>query len=162
MKQDEKIYTWVVFAVQLFIDTRRVVGKELDRCLNETHDLQKWMSASLEQCLAFGRTNTVNNWYDINSDSLRATKKQIELMLEKDFIQAVLDDYLGSRSARYSWGPFYLFRNHPMLLGLITQAVLTKLHVMGIRLGGDQGAIITSIHLYNASQQSSQVATSQG
>jgi hypothetical protein len=162
MKRDETIYTWVVFAVQLFVDTRRILGKELDRCIHETQELQKWMSASVEQCLNFGRTNTVNNWHDINSDSLLAMKQHLEHMLEKDFIQDVLDDYFGARATRYSWGPFYLFRNHPMLLGLITQGVLAKLHVMGIGLGGDQGAIITSIHLYNASQQGSQIPKSRG
>jgi hypothetical protein len=33
LMNDKKIYTWVVLAIQLFVDTRRVVGKELDRCI---------------------------------------------------------------------------------------------------------------------------------
>jgi hypothetical protein len=162
IKKDKTIYTWIVFAVQLFIDTRRVLSKELDRCLNETHELQKWMSATLEQSLLFGRTNAVNDYYKVNSELLQGIKKQIELQLEKDFIQNSVDECFDDRAARYSWGSFYLLRNHPMLLGLMTQHFLMKLHEIGIGLGSDQGVIITSIHLYNASQQIGHVPMSLG
>jgi hypothetical protein len=160
--KDKAIYTWVVFAVQLFIDIRRVVGKELDRCLNESHELQKWMSETLEQSLLFGRTNSVNEFYKANSKALQNAKKYFESMLEKDFIQGLVDEAFGPRAARYSWGSFYLFRNHQMLLGLIIHNFLMKLHELGIGLGADQGAIITSIHLYNASQQSGHIPISIG
>lgn len=48
------------------------------------------------------------------------------------------------------------------MLGLITNHFLTKLHEIGIGLGGDQGAVITAIHLYNATQQSGQVPKESG
>ncbi|TVY89568.1 hypothetical protein LAWI1_G004151 [Lachnellula willkommii] len=38
------------------------------------------------------------------------------------------------------------------------QELLVKMHGFGITLSGDQGAVITSIHLYNAAQQSGQMS----
>jgi hypothetical protein len=49
-----------------------------------------------------------------------------------------------------------------MLVGLITQHFLTKVHEIGIGLGSDQAVIITAIHLYNAAKQSRQVPESLG
>jgi hypothetical protein len=159
-KKNKTVYTWVVFAVQLFVDTRRVIGKELNRVFDEAQKLRKWMLATLEQSLLFGQTNTVNNYYKQNDDLFRITKEGIQKLLERDFMEEALNEYLGDRADLYRWGSFYLFRNHPMILGLLTQYFLVLVHLIGIGLGGDQGAIITSIHLYNASQQSEQVAKS--
>lgn len=39
VRQENVVYTWVVFAVQLFVDTRRVVGPELGRCFKEAQEL---------------------------------------------------------------------------------------------------------------------------
>ena len=88
--------------------------------------------------------------------------EQLDLNLKKDCIQAVLDEYFEDRVARYSWGDCYLLRNHPMLLGLIAQLFLTEVHNIGIGLAGDQGAVMTSIHLYNAAHQSGQMPKSLG
>lgn len=156
-KNNNTVYTWVAFAVQMYVDTRRVVGKELDRCLNEAHQLQRWMSTTLEQSLLFGHTNTINDYYKLNSKGLQLIKDQMEVIVENDFIQKLLGETLGPSAERYSCGPFYLFRNNPMLLGLIMQHFLVKLHEFGIGLAGDQGVIITSMHLYNASHRSNQV-----
>lgn len=98
---------------------------------------------------------------------LKGIHKQIEVTLKQDFTQCVLEDYFGAcdmieRAAKYNWGPFFLFRNNPMMLGLITNHFLARLHEIGIGLCGDQGAVITAIHLYNASQQSGQVTKESG
>jgi hypothetical protein len=161
-KKDKVLYTWVVFAVQLFVDTRRILGKELKRCFDETQEMRKWMVKTLDQCLLHGQTNTVNDYHKTNAGRLQDVKKSMKLLLEHDLMQEIADEYLGTRSTLYAWGSFYLFRNHPMLLGLLTQYFLTKIHELGIGLGGDQGAIMTSIHLYNACQQSGYLSESLG
>lgn len=161
IQQDKKIYTWVVFAVQLLVDTRRVLGKELERCFTEAQDLRKWMSKTLQQTLDFGRTNNMNEYYKLNSKPIESTLEVVKEKLERDFIQDIADEYLGAHAALYPWGSFYLFRNHPMLLGLIVQNVLVKMQLLGIGLS-DQGAVITSIHLYNAAQRSNQIPQSLG
>jgi hypothetical protein len=87
---DENIYTWVVFAVQVVIDTRRVVGNELEQCFQEAQQIQQWMARTLEQSLLFGHTNTVNDFYKVNSDALRGLKKQIDITLADDCIETLL------------------------------------------------------------------------
>jgi len=159
---DENIYTWVVFAVQLFVDTRRIVGNELEQCFQEARQIQQWMTKALEQSLFFGHATDVNDFYKLNSDSLRELKKHIDILLGDDCIEEMLREVFGDRADRYSWGPFFLFRNHPMLLGLITQFFLARLHEIGIGLAGDQGSVMTSIHLYNSSQQSGKIRKSLG
>ncbi|TVY84824.1 hypothetical protein LSUE1_G002099 [Lachnellula suecica] len=157
---DQKLYTWVVFAVQLFVDTRRVVGNELGRCFTEAKELEGWMTTALEQSFIFGSTNTVNESYKLNGHLLSTLNKQITGLLKEDLLQRILHERFGNgaHAARYSWGPFYLFRNHPMLLGLLVQHFLVKMHEIGIGLTGDQGAVMTAIHLYNACQQSTLIS----
>jgi hypothetical protein len=161
-QKDEKIYTWVVFAIQLFVDTRRVVKKELDRCIQEFHHLQQWISATIEQALKFGETNSVNSWYKLNSKLPLEWKTQMEHACEQDWVQYLLNQYFGDRVDQYSWGPFFLFRNNPMLPGLVMQRCLTSLHECSVGCGGDQGSIMTAIHLYNSSHQSGSMPRSKG
>ncbi|TVY17417.1 hypothetical protein LARI1_G004222 [Lachnellula arida] len=153
---EETIMTWIVFAVQLFVDTRRVVGNELVSCLQEAQQLQQWMSTAVEQSLLCGQTNTVNYFYKYNSGVLHKIKEQLNSALKEDFVQRLMHEVMGDRAALYSWGDFYLFRNHPMLVGLVTQHLLTEIHKSGVSLGGDQGVIMTCIHLNNAFQQRDQ------
>ena len=47
-----------------------------------------------------------------------------------------------------------------MVLGLVTQNFLIRLHEVGVGLTGDQAAVMSCIHLYNASQQSGQMPES--
>jgi hypothetical protein len=83
-KKESTIYTWVVFAVQLFVDTRRVLGKELSRCFDETREMRKWMLATLEQCPCFiGQSNKVNEFYKTGTPLLQGIKKEIEHFLRK-------------------------------------------------------------------------------
>jgi hypothetical protein len=154
LRQDKKVYTWVVFAVQLFIDTRRVVGQELQRCMKEFRHLHEWMSTTIKKSLDFGKTNRVNYWYVHFSDEVEKRRKALEMLCLEDFIQLEMEDAFEERISLYQWGPFFLYRNHPMLLGLLTQRNLENLYITGIALGGDQGSIMTAIHLYNSAQQS--------
>jgi hypothetical protein len=162
VQKDKQIYTWVVFAVQLLVDTRRVVGKELDRCLQEFHKLQEWISATIKQFLQFGKTNKVNNHYVLCSEGFKRLSALVDLLCREDIVQKNLEEYFGDRVAEYSWGPFFLYRNHPMLAGLLIQRFLTELHEHGVGLAGDQGCVMTAIHLYNTSHQSGRMPKSKG
>jgi hypothetical protein len=161
-QQDKKLYTWVVFAIQLLVDTRRVVDKELDRCIKEFHRLAEWISNTIKQTLKFGETNRVNTWYQISSKTMLEWKTSMEKVCKEDLVQHMLNEYFGDRVAQYSWGSFFLYRNNPMLPGLLMQRYLTDLHVYSIACGGDQGSIMTTIHLYNSSHQSGCMPRSKG
>jgi hypothetical protein len=120
IKEKKRIYTWVVFAVQLCVDTRRVVCKQLDRSFGEAQELRKWMSTTLEEAVRFGRNATLCEYYRVNTEMVKHNQDGLEIWLKKDAIQEVADDYLGHWAPLYRWGSFFLFRNHPMLVGLIT------------------------------------------
>ncbi|KAE9375177.1 hypothetical protein N431DRAFT_463284 [Stipitochalara longipes BDJ] len=154
IKKDKIVYTWVVFAFQLFIDTRHVVGKDLPRCFDETQQLRKWISATLEQALIFGQTNTINHAYQLNCHLLQNTMEEMKMLLEEDFMQTLKNRCKYTPSACDGWGSFYLYRNHPMLMGLMAQKFLTRINQFGTALSCEQYTIMTSIHLYNISQQS--------
>jgi hypothetical protein len=83
-------------------------------------------------------------------------------LCREDIVQKNLEEYFGDRVAEYSWGPFFLYRNHPMLAGLLIQRFLTELHEHGVGLAGDQGCVMTAIHLYNTSHQSGRMPKSKG
>jgi hypothetical protein len=150
----KKVYTWVVFAVQLLVDTRRVVNKELDRCLKDFSHLQQWLSTTVNETLRFGG---VGGWYKLNSSSLLKCREDLEYLCR---VQQVMDIHLEDRSVHYNWGPFFLFRNHPMLPGLLIQRFLAYFHALGVELTGEQTSILATIHLYNAAQQSGRMSKS--
>lgn len=162
MRKTGTVYTWVVFATQLFIDTRRVVGEELSRCFDETLQLHKAMSTIWEQTLQFGRTNFINDYYEVNGESIQKFKQRFEDILEKDFVQTLVHAQFGDRASQFSWGSFYLFRNHPLLVGLFAQDILRITHDLGVGLGGDQDVIMTTIHLYNLAHQAGEIPKSLG
>jgi hypothetical protein len=47
---------------------------------------------------------------------------------------------------------FFLYRNHSILARLLIQRFLTKLHELGVVLVGDQGCVMTAIHIYSSHQ----------
>ncbi|CAG8953349.1 hypothetical protein HYFRA_00003560 [Hymenoscyphus fraxineus] len=146
----KKIYTWVVLAVQLLVDVHQVTGQRLEQCFQEARELQKWMSTTVRQSLQFNQTN---DFVKLNSKSILSLEKRIDSVLKEDFMQNMLLSTLGDRAGQHFWGEFYLLRNHPMLLGLIVQSFLGEIHEIGITMSGDQGAILTTVHLYNALQR---------
>jgi hypothetical protein len=109
IKEKKRVYTWVVFAVQLFVDTRRVVGKQLDRSFGEAQVLQKWMSTTLEEALRFGRNATLCEYYKLNTEMVKHNQDGLEIWLKKDAIQEVADDYLGHRDPLTVGVPFFSF-----------------------------------------------------
>lgn len=98
---DKIIYTWVVFAVQLFVDTRRVVSKELEQCFRDAQEIQKWMRATLMQPIRFGRSSAVNEFFKVNLDSALMFRESLETNLKEDLIQTKLNQRFDGN---YSWG----------------------------------------------------------
>jgi hypothetical protein len=91
-----------VFAVQLLVGTKRVVGKELDRCIQEFHKLQEWISATTKQTLRFGKTNKVKNHYELTYESLKRFGEQMDLLCREDIVQKALENFFQDRIAEYS------------------------------------------------------------
>jgi hypothetical protein len=159
-RKNKKVYTWVVFAVQLLVDTRRVLNKELDRCLKDFSHLQQWLSTTVNETLQFCETNGVDGWYKFNSGNLLTWRKKLEYLCRGDFVQELMDIHFKDRSVSYKWGPFFLFRNNPMLPGLLIQRFLAYFHALGVGLAGDHTPVLDTIHLYNAAQQSGRISKS--
>lgn len=86
LKKNRKVYTLVVLAVQLFIDTRRVLGEALDRCMRDFHQMGEWISGTIQQCHEFGRTNQVNTWHKFNKEVLPEFDKNLRDLAREDFV----------------------------------------------------------------------------
>jgi hypothetical protein len=106
--------------------------------------------------------NEVNAWYQMHSEALLQMEEGLDFLVKNDFMQSELVEVFGDHAARYSWGSFFLYRNNPMLPSLIIQNFITESHLMGTELGGDQGSVMTAIHLYNAARQSEHILKSIG
>ena len=86
--EDKKIYTWVVLTIQLFVDIRRILGKDLDRCLNEFHKMEKWLSKTIKLTRNFGQSFFINHWHKVNDPALAQMEKHTGLLVRQDYIQA--------------------------------------------------------------------------
>ena len=62
------------------------------------------MLATLEQSLLFGQTNKVNTYYKLNDHAFQITKEGIQKLLERDFMEEAMNEYLGNRADLYPLG----------------------------------------------------------
>jgi hypothetical protein len=59
------------------------------------------MLATLEQSLLFGQTNKVDTYYKLNDRAFQIAKEGIHKLLERDFMEEAMNEYLGNRADLY-------------------------------------------------------------
>jgi hypothetical protein len=153
MREEKKFPTWAIFAVQLFVDTLRELKGRTEQCFSEFQRNADIIKHAITRCIEFGKSNKVNHWHRFNDEGVQNCSNYVKHISENDFIQEGLEVFFEGNPAKikkYSWGPFFILKNHPMLCGLLIQDVLVKYHRMGTRLAGDQGPLRCAIHLSQA------------
>jgi hypothetical protein len=153
MRVEKKRPTWAIFACQVFIDTRRELGGQVSRGLEDLRNEGRWLKASWNQCLETGKDNQINKFHEYNDVNIHQRIRELEQMVESDFIQDLIDDYFQQqpdKAPQYNWGPYFLLRDHPLMCGLILQDHLVYHHSFGTSIAADQGPVRTAIHLTHA------------
>ncbi|KAF2797425.1 hypothetical protein K505DRAFT_398635 [Melanomma pulvis-pyrius CBS 109.77] len=147
-------YTWIVFAVQVFWDTRRELNTELWLGAKALEGIGYWLVLCLDEYLGSEGLNKIGNWHRVHRDNIVKFKEHIQCLAVEDHIQVLIDRNLTHNERKqYEFGGFFLYRNHPALCGLVVQSLLSAFHQAGMNMAGDQGMIMAAAHLYNAAHQ---------
>jgi hypothetical protein len=153
MRVEKRFPTWAIFACQVFVDTRRELGLQLGKGFDDLGKQGGWLLQAWANCLETGKENTINRFHKYNDASMKNHIDCLKMAVESDFVQTLVEDSFAEHpesSARYSWGKYFLLKNHPLMCGLILQSHLVFGHVFGTRIAADQGPVRTAMHLTHA------------
>lgn len=162
MRKDRKVYTWTLFAVQLFVDTQHELGLEVARGLADLRKDGKWILQVLGEGLEMSKSNKVNHWYRLNHTHVQSLMYSLMASVRADPIIALIEDRFSKKEAEQykAWGSCLLFENHPMLCGILLQSFLTRLQGIGTGMAAEQGLIIWVMHLMHAGHLASLIPKS--
>ncbi|KAK2754671.1 hypothetical protein FQN54_006804 [Arachnomyces sp. PD_36] len=154
----EKIYFWLVFAAQVFLDIHQLLGDEVDRGFNDLYKRAKNLKANLKAYFAFSRNMSIDTWAPQNQQLLHQTYDRINKWILKDGMAELRQSY-GAPIATVETPPYKLLKNNPVLCGILAFQFTIIIQEAGIYLAGAWGSIIYPAHLYNAAQQQKQLDT---
>ncbi|KAF2119827.1 hypothetical protein BDV96DRAFT_595451 [Lophiotrema nucula] len=153
IRENQTIPTWAVFAVQLFIDTRRVLRHDTSRGLRDLRDTALWLRESLNSCEEHAKYFQINEWYTLSKNLFSDLNNIINIALDIDVSQCLLLEAVGSSAPELSWGTDFLYSNHPMMCGHLLAKMLHRFHMLGTHISGQQRMVLSTMHLYNAARQ---------
>ncbi|KAH7400805.1 hypothetical protein DE146DRAFT_735824 [Phaeosphaeria sp. MPI-PUGE-AT-0046c] len=153
MGAEKKFPTWAVFAMQIFIDTRRELGAHLSRGLEDLREAWAWLGPAWTECLDVDKTH---NFRNVQDACYRPVEEQIARMsqvVDGDIVQAMMDNQVGREPEETLTSReknCFLLRNHPLLCGIWLQDGLGFMHLHGTNMAAGYGSIATVIHLNQA------------
>ena len=118
MRVERKFPTWVVFACQILVDTRRELGTQVDQGCKNLKRQGAWLMEAWNKCLETGKGNKINDFHKKNDPVIRKELEWLKTTSQGDFVQEMIDDYFKKEQhkiSRYSWGDFFLLKNHPTI-----------------------------------------------
>lgn len=147
--------SWTVFAVQLLWDTQRELGSDIARGYTDAHNAVRWILHSVEDTLSAGYAGYFGDRYQKNAFGLQEFKSYLEDSLGRSdycYIQEIMDFVKGQDRPYFEYEPHFLYRNHPMMCGLLSQDSLAKLRMIA-KCMADMGMVSSCAHFYNAASQ---------
>jgi hypothetical protein len=150
VQKERKAYTWVVFALQTFIDMHRELGSEVGRGFEELKDTFAWLTAIFEDTLQI--CHSESRYTDPNTvNHLEKSLMHMKDMLKENELD---DDTMDWNGGHFSFrGKMFYFKNNPMLCGWFMQESLQNLHDLGVEVAKWDNLIVSMMHVYNAGQQ---------
>lgn len=154
---DKRIYLWVVFGIQIFLDIHHTLGEHVSRGLQEFRATTAQIKVTIDESCRYARS-LGGRWCENNADYLK------ELQWNDEFIKTwVTDDALmnmrlktkaGFDFSRHGVGkPYLLLKQHPLMCGLQMLALELKIHQGGLAYVNNHGYVMAAAHLYNAVQK---------
>ena len=154
---EKRIYLWVVFGMQIFLDIHHTLGEHISRGLQEFRATTAQVKVTVDESCRYARS-LGGKWCENNADYLK------ELQWNGDFIKTwVTDDALmnmrlkstaGFDFSRHGVGkPYLLLRQHPLMCGLQMLALELKIQQGSVAYANNHGYVMAAAHLYNAVQK---------
>ncbi|OCL05854.1 hypothetical protein AOQ84DRAFT_399341 [Glonium stellatum] len=149
--KDKTISLWLVFAAQTFLDINHSLREGTERAFAELQRTGKNIEASLNENFRFHENLKVETWPKSNDMVLQDILDRINVFVKVDPITKA-KQLLRVREG-VSSEPFFLYRRHPLLCGLMTFALKALFKEAGIAFANAWGSILYASHIYNTARQ---------
>lgn len=154
---EKRIYLWVVFGMQIFLDVHHKLGEHVSRGLQEFRATAAQIKVTVDESCRYARS-LGGKWCENNADYLE------ELQWNDNFIKTwVTDDALMTMRLKSTAGvdfsqhgvgkPYLLLRQHPLMCGLQILALELKIQQGSVALANNYGYVMAAAHLYSAVQK---------
>ncbi|KAF2661533.1 hypothetical protein K491DRAFT_647330 [Lophiostoma macrostomum CBS 122681] len=150
VQKKRKAYTWVVFALQTFIDMHRELGPEVGRGFEDLKDTFAWLTDIFEDTLELCEREPRFNDERMVKELRKNITHMQDILKESELDDETMDWEGGNLNFR---GKGFFYKNHPMLCGWLMQEHLQSLHTLGVQLASWDNNIVSMMHIYNAGQQ---------
>lgn len=152
MEQDQPLF-WLAFAIQIFIDVRKVLQRDITRGLEDLCRGASSIRHSIKKVLDFERET---NGTPITNFTDKSLKDVVEIM-----DRFTLNDFVGRFRKRMQADPdadqhiedFYLLRRDPIWCGLLLYKFRMIAHEGSLCRANSFSSILAVAHLYNAQKQ---------
>jgi hypothetical protein len=157
VSQEKLITSWAVFAVQIFWDTQRELGNDMEKAFLAARSTAIWLLTTLRHYLSLEVTN----------DLPAGDRHQMQLLHDEINKVFVVNYGLSAKDTtkyeenggNFSWSLYQLSSHHPMLCGLYSQYYLSRFHEFATSMDGERGIITAAAHLHNAVSQAGLLAS---
>ena len=152
--KDNRVFIWLAFAAQIFLDINHVLRDEADRGHSDLVRSAKYFETNIQQVLKFHEKLRIENWPRHNDGVLIQILNMIEEWVKTDIVEKTR----RALTKRHSFEarptePFMLFKRHPLFCGLLSYNIKILAQDASIIFVNAWGAVMYCAHLYNALRQ---------
>ncbi|KAI4605018.1 hypothetical protein J4E83_010889 [Alternaria metachromatica] len=148
--EEQKASTWIIFALQMFVDMHRELGAEVPRAHRDLLDGNARMSGALRRYVDFAE-NHDGEWGRYLYTQLASSWHRLLETLER------VDHVSDTFKMHNSWlgggtlvdGPFYL-ENQPTYAGCTLERHKEGVHLFGVEAARHSEQLLFACHIYNA------------
>ncbi|KAL9064344.1 MAG: hypothetical protein Q9161_008944 [Pseudevernia consocians] len=156
MWQTKKVPLWLSFAAQVYLDITHILGREVQKALEELRVAGKETKAAL--ALTLQSPHRPGIWPPTNEQAFGNVIAYINDWILGDAIGKVRRTaFRGTRRGdsrqQGETEPFYMLTRNPLLCGTMQLALTILKYNAGCVIAGAWGSVLYSAHLYNALQK---------
>lgn len=152
MQQDRPLF-WLAFAVQIFVDIRRVLKTDITRAFEDLRRGASSIRHSIKETLDFEKEASGIPLTDHTDKSLEVVLELMDQYITNDYIGGLRKEKAADPDASQHIEDFYLLRRDPVWCGLLLYNFRMVAHEASVRRANSFMSILAVAHLYNAQKQ---------
>lgn len=152
MQQDRPLF-WLAFAVQIFVDIRKVLQTDITRAFEDLRRGASSIRHSIKEVLDFEKEASGSPLADSTDNPLKAVLELVDRYTINDSVGALRKEMLVNPGADQHMEDFYLLRRDPIWCGLLLYNFRMVAHEGSLCRANSFMSILAVAHLYNAQKQ---------
>lgn len=169
--RDNPVHLWVVFGLQIFLDTQAILGialpcvilslltvlsgEEVTRPFREFKASSEELKKNVENCIKYSEVIIRKHYDQTKRDFIRKNSALLSKWAIDDMFMQLRKLHLDLGPGR----PFFFLSHNPVACGLLQCATLLKSQSLGITIVNTLTFIASAAHIYNAARNECRLPT---